>query len=207
MAYICVDCGFKGKDNWALNDHKMTDKHKLIVGSKLVDKLELQDIRLMSDDDAKTYIHRHRYFTKEYSPGLTEYHRRKDIYEKNKKILEASKSKMSMTEKAALKKQISEEYSTDDDCDEKNERLRALDYDHEDINRIQDEMQEFMVYWTTGEGKKHTNSKALAEAEDFVRKRMLLELESVNVAKAKNDKKRALYELKMKEYQIKNDID
>lgn len=201
MAYMCVDCGFKGQDNYALNDHYKTTKHLEIVGTKLLDKKKsVLDPRLMTADEAKTYIHNSEEF-RNYTPGLTEYFRRREQYLKNEVILKNCQTTLSMTEREYRRKQISEEYSTDDESDEKMERLKAVDYDHNDIVKIQNEMQEFTAWWSTN---KAVSAKALAEAESYVRKQMILEFESVNVAKGKKDKKEAELELKIQLLKLKN---
>jgi len=203
MAFVCLDCAFKGKDKYALDRHCDTDKHKEIVGKKLIDNLELSDIRLMNDDESKRYIYRHRYFRVEYCPRLAEHFKKMDRWNYIQKLLQENPSKLSPKEMALRKQEIKDEYPEDYEGDECKNRVEQLEYDLENIQELIDEKDCLLLYFTN-EGMKITSRQALAIAEDTVRKRMLAELESVGIAKAKNDKKKAELELKIKLLELKN---
>lgn len=202
MTFSCIECGFEGKDKYALDRHNETEKHKEKIGVKLIDNLELQDIRKMNDDERRTYIRRHRYFKVEHSPQIADHYRKSERFLYIMDLLNKNPSKLSPKEMAQRKQEIRDEYPDDYEGDEIKERIERLEYDLDNLDELIAEKDMLMIYFTTI-GMKVTSAKALADAEEAVRKRMLIELESVNVANAKNQRKQAELELKIKLLQLK----
>jgi hypothetical protein len=220
MDFNCVVCGFKGKDKSAIDRHNETDKHMENLGMKLVNNLELKDIRKMTTEEVKNYIENHKYF-QEYNPLITKFFIKKNRSIILNKILEdagigipAGKYSVPFNMTNLIKKQeISEEYSTDDDSDEKYERMNAVDYSNDEIKKVHEEFIEWQNWWLfSHEGRKANAS--LGAAKQAVKNRMIMELEATEKAKllleqksakdsAKLNKQLALLELKKKEMEIK----
>jgi hypothetical protein len=219
MDFNCVLCEFKGKDKSAIDRHNETDKHMENLGMKLVNNLELKDIRKMTTEEVSNYIENHKYF-QEYNPLITKFFIKKNRSIILKKILEdagilipAGKYSVPFNMTKLIKKQeISEEYSTDDDSDEKYERMNAVDYSNDEIKLLHEEFIEWQNWWYSHEGRKANAS--LGAAKQAVKNRMIMELEATEKAKllleqksakdsAKLNKQLALLELKKKEMEIK----
>ena len=220
MDFNCVDCGFKGQDNFALDRHNKTDKHMENLGMKLVNNLELKDIRKMTNEEVSNYIENHKYY-QEFNQLITNYFIKKNRAMILNKILEdagllipAGKYSVPFNMTKLIKKQeISEEYSTDDDSDEKYERMNAVDYSNDEIKLLHEEFLEWQNWWLFSHEGRKANA-GLGPAKLAVKNRMIMELEATEKAKllleqksakdsAKLNKQRALLELKKQEMEIK----
>lgn len=203
MSFNCVLCGFEGKDKYALDRHNETDKHMENLGISIADKLELKDIRLMNDDERRTYIRRHRYFKVEHSPQLADHFKKSERFKYIKNLLNSNPTKLSLKQMELRKQEIRDEYPDDYEGDEIKERIEMLEYDLDNLEEFIAEKDILMLYFT-GPGMKIASAKALGDAEECVRKRMMLEFDSVNIAKSKQDKKKAELELKIKLLELRN---
>lgn len=222
MAYICVDCGFNGKDNYALEEHMKTNKHLEIVGMRLINKAEdLPDIRKMNYEEQTQVIVNHEWYQQYNAEVATFFARKKRAMLISKILVDQNiivgegKYHVWNSHANKLKEEIAAEYSTDDDCDEKYERMQAAEYTSDQLKELHEEFIEWQTYFLT---KAKKAQAYLPTAREAVRKRMIIELEAIDKAKltleqqnakeaAKKNKKRALLELKIKELEIKNDIE
>ena len=185
--YSCKACGFSGRDAYNYDRHIASKRHSDILAG-VVNKDDLEDIRVMTHQEQQDYIDNHIYY-QEFNPAITKFFQRKKRAGIIKKILiDAGLLPQDNVcflpldiKKQKEKEEISNEYDTDDESDEKYERMNAVDYSSDEIKVIHEEFRDWMTYFLSFECKKVQSS--LPNAKDAVKKRIIEELNAIDKKK------------------------
>ena len=219
MTFDCGICGKECRDNYNLERH-MTNKHlgggSAGGGKAAINSLaELKDPRLMSEADEEEYLFNHPYY-REKDGKLYETKLKEAQFLKN--ILLKEQWKLKSPKQIGIdRKKIDEEYGLDSDeeLDETSEaymerlkKLSIIEYQgsYSELNKIQDELD--MYKSNLVEYNKILESDRIRKVKNFVRTKIINEIEARNAAEeaekrkaeleaAREDKIRRELELKM----------
>jgi len=188
MTYDCLTCNYSGKDNYDLQKHFKTSKHLEAVGEGDDFETDLQDIRKMEEDEARKYIHAHKYFD-DANLGIADHKRKLKQFGRWLKEREAFATK-TPTQIQIDKKKITDEYPDVDGeedssiVEERQQRLKLAEYagSSQELNDLTFKIDMFM---SRQEGnRKFWQIPALLAAEAIARDRMITELKRKDKAGA-----------------------
>jgi hypothetical protein len=177
--YECLTCNYTGKDNYDLQKHFKTIKHLEAVGEADDMETEVQDIRLMEEEEARKYIHAHKYFD-DANLGIADHKRKLKQFGRWMEQRKAFATK-TPTQIQIDKQKIMDEYPDVEDEDEsiveeRTHRLNMAEYSgsSQELNDLTFKIDMFM---SRQEGnRKYWYTPALLAAEAIARDRMLKEL-------------------------------
>jgi len=213
MPFDCPICGKDCRDNYNLGRH-MKNKH-YGDSSDQGSSAELRDPRLMLEAEENEYLFNHPYY-REKDGKLYETQLKEAQFKKN--ILLKEQWKLKSGKQIGIdKKKIDEEYGLDSDeeLDETSEaymerlkKLSIIEYQgsYTELNKIQDELD--MYKSNLFENNKILESDRIRKVKNFVRTRIINELEAKDAAEeaikkkaeleaAREDKMRRELQLKM----------
>jgi len=216
MPFDCPICGKDCRDNYNLERHM---KRNHIGGSASGgSSTELKDIRLMLQAEEDEYIFNHPYY-REKDGELYDTELLKNEFNKHMDLKRNWKLK-SVKQIGIDRKQLDEEYNIDSDDEtsvsamERYQKLKTLEYEgsYEELNKIQDEIDMYMS--NAAQYNKVLTKDRIRKAKDFVRTKMINELEAKEAAEeaikkkaeleaAKLDKMKREMELKMEMAMLK----
>jgi hypothetical protein len=206
--YECPTCNIKCRDATDYARHLESNKHLQNVGEVEDNETEVQDIRKMDEDEARKYIHAHKYFD-DANLGIADHKRKLKQFGRWLKEREAFATK-TPAQIQIDKQKIRDDYPDDENedqslQDERFERLKMAEYagSSQELNDLTFKIDMFMSRQESN--RKFWQTPALLAAEAIARDRMITELKRKDKAganaKSQAQGEAARAELKKKIYE------